>query len=202
MLIHGLTGGIATGKSTVAKILSDEHQVPVVDADQAGRAILQPGQSAYSAVVKAFGREILMPDGQINRRHLRTMIMESAEKRHLLETITHPAIQLHLGAQLSELARAGAAHAFVEAALMVETGSYRMYTGLIVVTCRQGIQMARLMARDGHSHQEAQQLLAAQLPLSEKEAVATVLINNNDDMAELYAATDRAWASYKNLIVQ
>lgn len=192
MKVVGLTGGVATGKSTVAELLR-ARGVPVLDADVAARAIVEPGQPALGQIVDAFGEDILQGDGTLDRAALRAIIVADAEARQTLNRITHPAIALHLGQALQALAAEGHEVAVVEAALMVETGSYRQYDGVIVVTCAPDTQLARLLARDGTSAEDARRLVRAQMPLADKEAVADVLIRNDGDTAQLARETDRAW---------
>jgi dephospho-CoA kinase len=190
----GLTGGIATGKSTVARLLR-ARGVPVVDADQAARAVLQPGAPALAQVVAAFGPEVLTADGHLDRAAMRARIAADPDARRTLEGITHPAIAAHVLGSLAALAADGAPLAFVEAALMVETGSYRRYDALWVVTCAPETQLARLRARDGGDEATLRGLVAAQLPLAAKEAVADVLIRNDGDEAALAIAVDAALAA-------
>lgn len=193
MRIFGLTGGIATGKSTVAAHLREAHGVPVVDADQVAREVVAPGSDGLNEVVSTFGAEVLDAEGRLDRAKMRARIMADPEARSALERITHPRIFERTAAHLRRLAEAGHPLAVVEAALMVETGSWRMYEGLIVVSCAPTTQRARLMARDGVSAAEAERTLAAQLPMADKEAVATVVIRNDGSLEDLRDATSIAW---------
>lgn len=188
MRVIGLTGGIATGKSTVGRILR-ESGAPVVDADEAARVIVEPGQPALAEIVDAFGPEVLSSDGRLDRGAMRAKISRSEADRKRLESITHPRIYEHIAASLDALSAKGHPFAFVEAALMVETGSYRLYPALVVVTCSPERQLARLVARDGGTEEEARRLVAAQLPLAEKEKVATYLIRNDGSLDDLRAQT-------------
>jgi dephospho-CoA kinase len=191
--VIGLTGGVATGKSTVARLLR-ERGVPVVDADAAARAVLEPGQPALADVVRAFGPSVLGADGRLDRPAMRARIIADPATRRTLEAITHPAIAARVRAELASLAADGHALAFVEAALMVETGSYRLYDAVWVVTCAPATQLARLMTRDGADEAGARGLIAAQLPLAAKEAVAEVLLRNDGSEADLTVAVERALA--------
>lgn len=192
MKVIGLTGGVATGKSTVAGLLR-ARGVPVLDADEAARAVVEPGQPALQQIVEAFGEGILLADGRLDRAALRRRIVADTGARQTLNRITHPAIAAHLAHALRELAAEGHAIAVVEAALMVETGSYRQYDALLVVTCDPETQLARLLARDDTSVEDARRLVAAQMPLAEKEAVADVLIRNDADTEALARETGHAW---------
>jgi dephospho-CoA kinase len=189
----GLTGGIATGKSTVAGILRSMG-VPVIDADQVAREVVEPGEPALDRIAAAFGRDMLSPDGTLDRARLRKRIVRDPEARRTLESITHPPIRARIAARALELADAGHEHVVVEAALLVETGSYREYPILLVVSATPEIQIARLVSRDGITEEEARATLQAQLPLAEKEAVATHVIRNDGDRAALEARVSEVWS--------
>jgi dephospho-CoA kinase len=191
MRVIGLTGGVATGKSTVARILG-ERGIPVVDADVAARAVVAPGSDGLAAVVDAFGEAVLLPDGGLDRRAMRDIVFADPAARRTLEAITHPRIAAAMAAELASLAAAGTPLAFVEAALMVETGSYKHYSALWVVSCSASRQLARLMARDRVTEGAARAIVAAQLPLADKEAVADVVIRNDGTYDELAAAVGAA----------
>lgn len=196
MKVVGLTGGIATGKSTVARMFR-EAGVPVIDADLAARSVVEPGSPALAAIVAHFGDDVLDEEARLNRAWLRARITESAADRKVLESITHPAIAQHIGAELSRLQEEGETLAAVEAALMVETGSYRMYAALVVVTCTPELQLQRVMARDAQTEEQARAFIATQLPLSKKEAVASHLLHNNSDLTALQEQVDRVLADLR-----
>jgi dephospho-CoA kinase len=194
--VVGLTGGIATGKSTVGAHLRDRG-VPVLDADQVAREVVQPGQPALERIVEAFGPQVLTAEGQLDRAAMRARISADPEARRRLEGITHPAILGRIASEVQRLAGEGEELVVVEAALMVETGSYRGYAALVVVTCAPATQLARVMARDGVDEASARALIATQLPLSEKEAVATHLIRNDGSVDALKARADEVLADLK-----
>lgn len=187
MLTIGLTGGIATGKSTVAEILRKEHGQAVLDADQVAREVVQPGQPAYEAILEGFGPSVFGVDGTLDRTSLRNLIARDAEARKRLEAITHPRILTAILQRLSALAADECPIAFVEAALLVETGSYAAYDELWVVTCTPGLQLQRLMERDACSKEDAQALIQTQLPLATKEALADRVLRNTGTQDELRA---------------
>lgn len=191
MIRVGLTGGIACGKSTVATLLRNKG-VPVLDLDQVARQVVEPGTTGYAAVASAWPS--VVTTGQIDRKALGKIVVDDVRARRALEAIVHPRVWEACEAWLDKQAQAGAAAAVVEAALMVETGSYQHYDRLIVVTASSEIQRHRLAAREGYDRATVEKWLATQRPLSEKEAVATVVIRNDGDTAALAAATDRAWA--------
>ena len=192
MIVVGLTGGIATGKSTVARILAADG-VPVIDADQVARDVVAPGQPALAAIVEAFGPDVLDADGSLDRAAMRRRIAHDADARRTLEGITHPAIRVAIFEELTRLREAGHPAAVVEAALLVETGTYRQYPELVVVTCDPAVQLERLLKRDGASESESRALIAAQLPLTDKEAVATQVIRNDGTEAALRERTREVW---------
>lgn len=191
MKVIGLTGGIATGKSSVARLLSERHHIPVLDADEVARQVVAPGTPGLQALIDAFGEDILEPGGSLDRRKLRRHVMSDAAARQHLESITHPRIRQAITDQLAAWAVEGVPLAVVEAALLVETGSWRLYDRLVVVSCSPETQIARVVARDGGSPEEAQAILDAQLPLARKTAVAHHVIHNDGDIDHLAAAVSR-----------
>ena len=191
----GLTGGIATGKSTVAKILRDDLGVPVIDADQVAREVVAPGQPALAELAARFGPGVFSADGALDRKALGALVMGDPAARQDLDRITHPRIRAAIQQKLARLAEAGAPAAAVEAALLVETGAYRLYDALIVVSCAPDTQLQRLMSREGMTLEEARRWTQSQLPLAEKERLGTVVIRNDGDGATLSAAVRAAWRS-------
>ena len=193
MITIGLTGGIATGKSTVAQIMREELNVPVIDADQVSRDVVATGTPGLAVLVQAFGPQILRVDGALNRRSLGQLVVGDAVARRQLEGLTHPLIREEIEARLTSLEGGGAAVAVVEAALMVETGSFRFYDQIIVVSCRPEVQLKRLMARENLSEGQAAQWLATQAPLARKEAIATCVIRNDGELKDLPSLVHQAW---------
>ncbi len=191
MLAIGLTGGIATGKSTAAAALR-ALGVLVVDADQVARQVVAVGSEGLAAVVARFGERVLLPDGALDRKGLGRLVVADAAARKELEGITHPRIRAAIAAQRDAAATAGEPVLVVEAALLVETGSWQHYDELWVVSCRPELQLARLMAREGLAEEQARAWLATQLPLADKEAVATRVIRNDADVAALRSAVAHA----------
>lgn len=195
MKIVGLTGGIATGKSTVARLLVDDHGAAVIDADQVARQVVEPGTPGLAAIVAAFGPDVLDPDGRLDRRAMRRRISDDPDARRRLEAITHPAIYAAIAAELFRLGKAGVKVAFVDAALMVETGSYKQWPQVVVVSTTPDVQLARLVARDGMSEDEARKLIATQMPLAEKEKVATFVVRNEGSLGDLQREVARMWSA-------
>jgi len=195
----GLSGGISCGKSSVAKLIT-EMGVPVIDADQVARAIVEPGMPALKEIVETFGAHILHDNGTLNRKALGSIVMQSEEKRTILNRITHPKIRLSIFTQLQEYQERGHDYAVVEAALMVETKSHTLYDALIIVTCTAAIQCERLMAREGFDRATAQKWIASQMPLAEKEKCADILIDNSGSKTQLVEAVKKGWQQLLSLL--
>lgn len=194
--VIGLTGGIATGKSSVARILR-ELGLPVIDADTVARDVMAPGEPLLAELAEAFGSEVLTADGALDRAFLRHLISHDASARERLNALTHPVIRRELLGRViaaaDTQAQAGRSPVvFVEAALLVETGSYRNYSDLWVVTCNRHTQLERVMSRDQTSEADATALIEAQMPQDEKEAVATRVIRNDGDLQMLQRAVQAA----------
>jgi dephospho-CoA kinase len=189
LTVVGLTGGIASGKSTVARIMRDAG-VPVLDADGLGHMVLEPGGAAHDAVVERFGEQVLGRDGAtIDRQKLGGLVFDDPGRRAELEAITHPAIAALATRGLELIASRDEPLAIYEAALLVETGIYKTLAALIVVDCTLAAQIERLCARDGYSPHAAAARIASQLPSEEKLAVADYVIENNSGFGELKDVT-------------
>ncbi len=186
--IVGLTGGIASGKSAVARLL-ESLGVAVVDADQVARGVVAAGTEGLSEIVTAFGAGMLLADGSLDRKALGQVVFADPSKRKLLESITHPRIAAQSMAALGALAVRGDPYAVYEAALLVENGTYRMMQALVVVAAKRETQLARVMARDGLDEESARARLDAQAPLEAKLAVADHVIWNDGDRDALAART-------------
>ena len=191
MLRVGLTGGIATGKTTVASMLRD-RDVPVLDADPLGHELLEPGQAAYEETVAAFGREVLDAGGKVNRAKLGGIIFADAQKRARLNQILHPRILDILQKWFAALDEPeGPEFAVVEAALIVEAGYNRNLDKLIVCWCRPEQQLERLTLR-GLSMEEVQQRIGAQMPPDEKRKLADEAIDCSGSIEETQQQVNRA----------
>jgi dephospho-CoA kinase len=196
MRVVGLTGGIASGKSTVARMLA-QRGASIVDADQVARQIVEPGQPAYQEIVAAFGHEVLQTaakDSPLDRKKLGAIVFADAAERARLNSITHPRIAAETQRRLAELAETGREVAIYEAALLVENGVHRALNGLIVAACSEAEQLSRLQARDGLSKEEALERVHAQAPLSDKLAVADWVIDTNGPLQETERQVDKVWA--------
>lgn len=185
----GLTGGLASGKSTVARLLV-RRGVAVLDADRVVHELYQPGAVGAAAVRELFGDGVLDRDGGVDRAALAARTLAYDDDRRRLEAAVHPLVRVRVRAWLAT--RPAAAPAGVEAALLVETGSFRDYDVLVVVSCSDEQQLERAIAR-GVAPERARQILAAQLPLAEKRALADVVVDNSGPAEALPAAVDAAW---------
>lgn len=183
MRIIGLTGGIASGKSTVARIL-ERSGVPVIDADQLAREVVAVDTPGYKEVIAAFGTKILNPDRTINRMLLGNIIFSDTEKRQRLESITHPAIRRAAEERLSSLERQGAPLAVYMAPLLIEAGGASRVDEIWLVYLDEEQQITRLMARDGISREDALRRIRSQMPMAEKRKQSKIVIDNRCSQTE------------------
>jgi dephospho-CoA kinase len=174
--LFGLTGGIASGKSTVAARLR-ERGVPVIDADEVAREVVAPGSDGLSALVQTFGPSILGVDGALDRKGLAALVFGDAERRAKLNAIVHPLISRRTMERSAELAARGEPLTCYEAALLIENGVADAFRPLVVVACSEEEQIARVVARDGSEQKDAIARIRAQKPLNEKVAVADFVID-------------------------
>jgi dephospho-CoA kinase len=194
--VIGLTGGIASGKSTVAKLLVERGAI-VIDADELARRVVEPGQPALAELVARFGAAILTADGQLDRKRLGAMTLgpgADPAARADLGKITHPRIAAASARSIAEASDRGAPVVFYEAALLVENRAHEGLAGLIVVASTAEAQEARLVARDSLTLADARARIAAQAPLEAKLAVATWVIRNDGQLAHLTPQIDKVVA--------
>jgi dephospho-CoA kinase len=178
MLIAGLTGGIASGKSLVTRVLRDLG-AHIIDADKIVHDLLAPGQDAFREVVGHFGKEIQLPDGSIDRRKLGDIIFNHPEERAWLNQCIHPRVFEAYNHQVRHLSeRQPDAIVIMDAALLIETGYHRHMDRLIVVYADQKAQMKRLMERDRFTLEQAMARISSQMPLDEKRKYADFVIEN------------------------
>jgi dephospho-CoA kinase len=184
MLIIGLTGGVASGKSTVSGVLKEEGAY-LIDADQIARELVQPHTPAWHELIEIFGEQILQKDGSLDRKKLAALVFSCPEKRGHLNQLLHPRIKAETERRLKEIGeRDPRAIVVIDAALLVETGGYREMDQLIVVYSSVAQQIDRLEKRDGMSREEAERIVSAQLPLEEKLKVADRVIPNEGSIGE------------------
>jgi dephospho-CoA kinase len=177
----GLTGGIASGKTTVANLFA-ALGVPVIDTDQLAREVVAPGSALLAEIAAHFGDGVLAADGSLDRRALRERVFQDAGERRWLEERTHPAIR-ELTDRRSEAATG--AYCIVAIPLLVETRGADRFDRVLVVDCEPELQVARLMARDGVTRDAARRMLAAQVTREARLAVADDVIRNDGDLAAL-----------------
>ena len=192
MRIIGLTGGIASGKSSVANMLA-EHGAVVIDADQLARDAVLPGSPALQQIGELFGPQAVQTDGSLNRQAVRELIFSQPVKREQLEQILHPAIKKLALQRLAEARDRGAKVAVYMAPLLIEANATDRVDEIWVVTVQPNIQLARLMARDNCSRQQAEQIIAAQMPLAEKERFGVIIINNSNSIEDTRQQVEAAW---------
>jgi len=199
MLRVGLTGNIASGKSCAAAMFAAMGAY-VIDADRIGHELLARGSATAARVIDAFGHEIISPDGSIDRRKLGSIVFWDEEKRLLLNRLMHPYITAEIRQRVEEVEKmASSGIIIVDAALMVETGNYKWYDCLIVVTCDPALQIERLMRRDKLSEQEARARIAAQMPIEEKLKLADYRIDTSGTLDQTRRQVE---AIYRDLLRQ
>jgi dephospho-CoA kinase len=195
MLLVGLTGGIGTGKSTVARMLARRGAV-VVDADELARRAVAPGTPGHAEVVARFGRDILAPDGSIDRKRLADVVFSDPAARRDLEAIIHPEVVRMFAEEAAR--HRGTDHVVVYVApLLVETGRADEFDVLVVVTAPEEAQVERLVRERGMTEEEVRARIAAQLPQEEKAARADVVLDNGGPLEELERQVDELWRALR-----
>jgi dephospho-CoA kinase len=201
-LLVGLTGGIATGKSTVSEMFRRLGAV-IIDADLLAREVVEPGEPALAQIAAEFGDDVVRTDGTLDRKKLGAVVFGNVERRKRLEQITHPAIRDRFLRRLAELEGQGFDGVVLwDAPVMIESGGYRDMDRLVVVATDEATQSARLCARDGIDPSEAARKIRSQMPVAEKAKLADYVIENAGDRAateaqvrEVYAALVRDHAA-------
>jgi dephospho-CoA kinase len=194
-LLVGLTGGIATGKSTVSAMFRALGCV-VIDADQLARDVVEPGTPAHRQIVDEFGPGVLAAGGTLDRKALGAIVFADPARRKRLEEITHPAIRTLLLERVQALTAEGfAGLVFFDAALLIEGGSYRTMERLVVVYADERTQLTRLMARDGIGREEARLKIRSQMRVADKARLADHVLDNSGDRAATEAQVHRTHAA-------
>lgn len=183
----GLTGGIGSGKSTVARLFA-EHSIVTVDADDVARQVVEPGTVALAAIAEHFGAQSLNADGTLNRAALRARVFADAHERLWLESLLHPLIRAEIERQLNQ---ADSPYALLVSPLLLETDQHRLVEQVIVVDVPEAVQIARTMSRDGTTRAQVEQIMAAQLPRDARRAKAHILIDNDRPLADVAADVAR-----------
>lgn len=194
--VFGLTGGLASGKSAVARMLRDRG-VPVIDADLLAREVVEKGSEGLAEVVKLFGEGVLLPDGSMDRARVGEIVFADPEKRRALNRVVHPRIAALSAQRIQTLDAAGERLACYEAALLVENGLADAFRPLVVVAVPEATQVARAMARDAATEAQARARVAAQLPLAAKVAAADFVIDNSGDLAATERRVDEVLAAIR-----
>ena len=193
-LLVGLTGGLATGKSTVSAILRSLGCV-ILDADALAREVVEPGRPALATIAAEFGADVLGPDGALDRKRLGALVFADPARRKRLEAITHPAIRDRFRARLAELEAQGFAGIVVwDAPVMIEAGGYQDMDRLVVVITDAATQRRRALGRDGDPA-DAERKIASQMPLADKAKLADHVIDNSGDRAATEARTREVHAA-------
>lgn len=187
----GLTGGIGSGKSTVARMLAELGAV-VIDADRIARQVVEPGQPALAEIAERFGAEVIKPDGSLDRAALAAIVFPEPQALAALEAITHPRIDQRAAEQLDKARRSGARVVVYDSPLLVESGQARDFDLVVVVDAPAEIRVARLVGR-GLVESDARARMARQATDSQRLAVADVVIDNSGSPADLVDEVRRAW---------
>ena len=191
--VIGLTGGIATGKSFVAKFFA-ERGVPVIDADELARAAVLPGSPTVKQIALLFGHTLVSQEGILDRKQLGSLIFTDPEKRRQLEAILHPAIKKLAEERIGQAAAAGHRRLIYMAPLLIEAGVTDRVDTIWVVTVHPEIQLERLMRRDNISREQAQSMINSQMPLAEKTRYGSVVIDNSGSETETWNVLKTVWA--------
>ncbi|WP_445157463.1 dephospho-CoA kinase [Halomonas sp. E14] len=194
-VIVGVTGGIASGKSTVARAFA-AHGIPWVDADDVAREVVEPGEPALADIAERFGPRVLLADGSLNRRALREIVFADEAERRWLEGVTHPRIRQRILAHLARLEAEGAPYVLLVSPLLFESGQSELVDRCLVIDVPESLQIERTAARDDVDEAQARAIVAAQVPRSERLARADDVIDNTggeDDLAAQVAEWDRRY---------
>ncbi|KAI0373049.1 CoaE-domain-containing protein [Pilatotrama ljubarskyi] len=190
MLVIGLTGGIATGKSTVSSLLR-AHGLPIVDADVLARKVVEPGTPALAQIAHVFGSDVLRADGTLDRARLGAIVFVDEEKRRKLNAIVHPAVRREMFWSVLRCWWQGERVCILDVPLLIEGGLWKWVAKVVVVYCSAEIQLQRLMKRDNSSRADASSRLNAQLPITEKVQYADIVIDNSGSLQDLERQVDQ-----------
>lgn len=186
----GLTGGIATGKTTISNYLKTKG-IPVLDADEYARKVVEPGTPGLTDIVNTFGKQVLQSDGSLNRKLLGQIIFNDMTARQKLNGITHPRIQQMMTDKLQKLAKDKTPLVILDIPLLLENHNIAGADAIMVVTVPESIQLNRLMQRNNLTKEEAQRRIDAQMPLSEKEKLADFIVDNSGTIANTLTQVDK-----------
>jgi dephospho-CoA kinase len=188
----GLTGGVGSGKSTVAAMVR-ELGAEVVDADEASHAIYEPGTPGFAEVVREFGEDFLR-DGRIDRQRLGELVFNDADARRRLNAIVHPLVREWMAAGTAEAALRGAEVVVEVVPLLFENGLERLFSTIVLVYVPEELQLERLVKGRGLAPERARAMIAAQMPIEEKRRLAHHVIDNSGTLDRTRAQVDQLWA--------
>ncbi|SCB73940.1 dephospho-CoA kinase [Weissella bombi] len=186
----GLTGGIATGKSTISTYLSSKN-IPILDADKIARQVVEPGTPGLAEIVQYFGDDILQDDQTLNRKALGQIVFNDEQALQKLNEITHPRIQQMMMDQVAVLAKSNTPLVILDIPLLLENHNEAGADAVMLVTIPKTLQLERLMNRNHLTQAEAESRIAAQMPLAEKEQLADYIIDNSGSVADTYKQVDQ-----------
>ncbi|KNC96589.1 dephospho-CoA kinase [Spizellomyces punctatus DAOM BR117] len=193
MKLIGLTGGIATGKSTVSNYLSSVHHVPIVDADIIARDVVKRNEPGYFRVLSAFGPTVVDPTtGELDRPKLGSIVFGDAEARKKLNKATHPPIRMEMLRQLLLWFMKGERLCVLDTPLLFEAGLNKFVHDVVVVYCPEEVQKGRLISRDVLSAEQAQSRIESQMPIEKKREMADIVIDNSSDRTKTQQQVDSA----------
>lgn len=192
MMVVGLTGGICSGKSTVAEMFR-RLGATVIDADQVAHELVDPDQPLFEAVASAFGAEIVGADGRIDRRRLGAIVFADPKARERLEAILHPAIIEECERRIRQVEISGTVICLVDAALLIESGWYARFDAVILVEASEAVQLDRLAGTRGLSRDEAMQRIRSQMPQGEKRRYTRYVIGNDGSLEETERQVKAVW---------
>jgi dephospho-CoA kinase len=193
----GLTGGIASGKSTVSNLLR-ARGLAVVDADELAREVVQIGAPAHNEIRQAFGPEVFLASGELNRKKVGEIVFKDRSQLAKLEAILHPRIRELASRRRNELAVLGQKLAFYDVPLLFEKNMEKLFDIIVVVVAEPAKQLERLMKRDGFSREESERRLNAQIPIGEKAKRTSFVISNHGDLPALELAVDECLTRLRN----
>ncbi|WP_136255172.1 dephospho-CoA kinase [Onishia niordana] len=198
-LTIGVTGGIASGKSTVARAFA-AHGIDWIDADDVAREVVEPGEPALAEIAEHFGHDVLTADGHLDRRALRTIVFADSAERAWLESVTHPRIRERLETHLARMAATDAPYHLLVSPLLFESDQYRLVDRCLVIDIPEALQISRTASRDGVDEEQARSIIAAQMPREQRLAKADDVIDNSQDADALAHQVAKLDTLYRRLV--
>lgn len=198
-VVVGLTGGVATGKTTIARMFQDLG-AQILSADEVVHRLIEPGTEAWKQIRQEFGREVVGPDGNIDRSRLGDLVFQDPEKRRRLEAILHPPVLDYLRKEADSFRKSGDGVLILEVPLLVEAGALPLVDKVLVVTAEQESQISRLEKRYGMSREAAILRISSQLPLAEKVKYADWVISTEGTLESTKKQVERVWCDIQNLL--